>query len=53
MAGPRKGRAKPDESRKFIREEAEERSARLRKRIAEVQNPTTVHSAGSAHPSTP
>lgn len=40
MAGPRDRRAKPDESRRFTPEEAEECSALLRRRIAEIQDPT-------------
>lgn len=39
MAGPRDGTAEPAGSRMFIPEEAAECSARLRKRIAEVQDP--------------
>ena len=39
MAGTRDGRAKQDESRRFSPEEAEECSARLGRRIAEIQDP--------------
>jgi predicted nucleotide-binding protein len=39
MAGPRDGRPKQDEFRRFSPEEAEACSARLRSRIAEIQDP--------------